>query len=90
MLTDTQSFMIGKMVGAFWFGAMSDAIGRFRTYFISLILQLIFGIMIAIAPNMWIYTIARFLVGCACSGVYLCAYVLGKFDFRLDFGYLCS
>ena len=34
--------MIGKMVGAFWFGAMSDAIGRFRTYFISLILQLIF------------------------------------------------
>ena len=28
---DTQTFMIGKLVGAFVFGAMSDSIGRFKT-----------------------------------------------------------
>ena len=36
---DTQSFMIGKLVGAFIFGGISDAIGRFKTYFMALILQ---------------------------------------------------
>lgn len=73
---DTQSFMLGKLAGAFIFGAMSDAIGRFRTYFISVVLQLVTGIMIAISPNIFIYTLMRFAEGAACSGVYLCAYVL--------------
>ena len=36
---DTQSFMIGKLLGAFIFGGISDAIGRFKTYFMALILQ---------------------------------------------------
>ncbi|CAG5112629.1 Oidioi.mRNA.OKI2018_I69.chr2.g6822.t1.cds [Oikopleura dioica] len=73
---DTQSFMLGKLAGAFIFGAMSDAVGRFKTYFISLVLQLATGILIAIAPNVLVYSIARFAEGAACSGVYLCAYVL--------------
>lgn len=73
---DTQSFMLGKLAGAFIFGAMSDAMGRFKTYFISIVLQLATGILIAIAPNWIIYSIARFAEGAACSGVYLCAYVL--------------
>ena len=72
----TQTFMIGKLLGAFVFGAMSDSIGRFKTYFISLILQTIFGIMVAISPNFWLYSLSRLLVGASCSGVYLCAYIL--------------
>ena len=36
---DTQSFMIGKLIGAILFGAISDAIGRLKTYTISLTLQ---------------------------------------------------
>lgn len=27
---DTQSFMIGKLIGGFIFGAMSDTVGRFK------------------------------------------------------------
>ena len=73
---DTQSFMIGKLIGAFIFGAMSDALGRFKTYFIALVLQLICGVIIAVAPNMIIYSLARLAIGATCSGVYLCAYVL--------------
>ena len=73
---DTQTFMIGKLLGAFVFGAMSDSIGRFKTYFISLVLQAVFGIMVAVSPNFWLYSISRLLVGAACSGVYLCAYIL--------------
>ena len=73
---DTQSFMIGKLIGAFIFGAMSDAIGRFKTYFISLLLQFVFAVVVAVAPNIVVYSLARLAVGAACSGVYLCAYVL--------------
>ena len=73
---DTQTFMVGKLVGAFVFGAMSDSIGRFKTYFISLILQAVCGILVAVSPYFWLYSLSRFLVGATCSGVYLCAYVL--------------
>ena len=55
--------MLGKLAGAFIFGAMSDAMGRFKTYFISLVLQLATGILIAIAPNVLVYSIARFAEG---------------------------
>ena len=60
---DTQSFMLGKLAGAFIFGAMSDAMGRFKTYFISIILQLATGVLIAIAPNWIVYSVARFAEG---------------------------
>ena len=39
-------------------------------------LQLLFGIIIAVAPNIIIYSISRLAIGAACSGIYLCAYVL--------------
>ena len=55
--------MLGKLAGAFIFGAMSDAMGRFKTYFISIVLQLGTGILIAVAPNVLIYSIARFTEG---------------------------
>jgi len=73
---DTQSFMIGKLLGAFVFGAMSDAIGRFKTYFISLASQLLVGIVIAVSPHVAIYAVARLLLGATCSGVFLCSYIL--------------
>ena len=50
--------------------------GRFKTYFFAMFLQLVFGIIIAIAPNVWIYFIARTMIGATCSGVFLCAYIL--------------
>ena len=32
--------------------------------------------MVAVSPNFYLYTISRLLVGAACSGVFLCAYIL--------------
>jgi len=40
--------MIGKLIGAIAFGAISDAFGRFRTYFIALVLQFVCAVIIAI------------------------------------------
>ena len=47
---------------------MSDAIGRFKTYFISMVLQLICGVVIAVAPHIAIYSVARLAIGATCSG----------------------
>ena len=47
---------------------MSDAIGRFKTYFISMVLQLICGVFIAVAPHIVIYSVARLAIGATCSG----------------------
>lgn len=52
--------------------------GRKITFFISLVIQLVFGIIAAFAPEYWTFTIARAIVGATTSGVFLVAYVIGK------------
>ncbi|KAG5876061.1 hypothetical protein JTB14_016803 [Gonioctena quinquepunctata] len=70
-------FMFGVMVGSIVFGDMSDRIGRKITFFISLVMQVVFGTLAAIAPEFWTFTFARFVVGATSSGVFLVAYVIG-------------
>ncbi|KAH8382651.1 hypothetical protein KR009_004637 [Drosophila setifemur] len=69
-------FMLGVLLGSFVFGQMSDKLGRKPTFFASLVLQLIFGVLAAVAPEYFSYTISRMIVGATTSGVFLVAYVI--------------
>jgi len=55
---------------------MSDKLGRKPTFFASLVLQVIFGVLAAVSPEYFSYTISRMIVGATTSGVFLVAYVI--------------
>ncbi|KAH8363598.1 hypothetical protein KR084_011914 [Drosophila pseudotakahashii] len=74
--TSDSLFMLGVLLGSFIFGQMSDKLGRKPTFFASLVLQLIFGVLAAVSPEYFSYTISRMIVGATTSGVFLVAYVI--------------
>lgn len=70
--------MVGVMLGSMIFGALSDKFGRRPIFFLSLVIQLAGGILVAIVPEFISYVIFRLIVGSTTSGVFLVAYVIGK------------
>jgi OCT family organic cation transporter-like MFS transporter 4/5 len=52
-------FMIGVFIGSFMFGHLSDRYGRKKVFVISLISQLVFGLLTAISSNFISFTIFR-------------------------------
>lgn len=58
----------GMMCGAFTFGIIADKYGRRRVIAISAILNTLFGLFTAIAPNYYAVLFARICVGFALSG----------------------
>ncbi|XP_054736321.1 organic cation transporter protein-like [Anastrepha obliqua] len=74
--TSDAIFMLGVLVGSIGFGQLSDKCGRKPVFFISLLIQVSFGILAGIAPDYLTYTIARFIIGTTTSGVFLVAYVI--------------
>ncbi|KAH8312750.1 hypothetical protein KR044_012635 [Drosophila immigrans] len=74
--TSDSLFMVGVLLGSFIFGQMSDKLGRKPTFFASLVIQLIFGVVAGVAPEYFSYTISRLIVGATTSGVFLVAYVI--------------
>ncbi|ALC47005.1 Orct [Drosophila busckii] len=69
-------FMLGVLLGSFVFGQMSDKLGRKPTFFASLVIQVIFGVVAGLAPDYFSYSISRLIVGATTSGVFLVAYVI--------------
>lgn len=43
-----------------------------------MVIQVVFGIAAAFAPEFWTFTFARLVIGMTTSGVFLVAYVIGK------------
>lgn len=61
-------FFLGMLVGAFVFGRLADRIGRRPVLFIAIIIDAIFGIASAFAPDLtWLF-VARFLTGLGVGG----------------------
>ncbi|XP_047346663.1 organic cation transporter protein [Vespa velutina] len=74
--TGDSLFMVGVMLGSMIFGALSDKFGRRPIFFLSLVIQLAGGILVAIVPEFISYVIFRLIVGSTTSGVFLVAYVI--------------
>lgn len=51
--------MLGVMLGSYVFGDLSDRYGRRPTFMLSLLVQVVFGLITAIAPEFITYTICR-------------------------------
>ncbi|XP_014220696.1 organic cation transporter protein [Trichogramma pretiosum] len=74
--TGDSIFMVGVMLGSTIFGALSDKFGRRNIFFLSLVIQLVCGIAVAVAPDFITYVVFRAIVGSTTSGVFLVAYVI--------------
>ncbi|XP_066300352.1 organic cation transporter protein-like [Branchiostoma lanceolatum] len=70
-------YMVGVLIGAVGFGQLSDMIGRKKTLFIGLFLQLGFGVAVAFSPNYTFFVVFRALVGATTSAVFLPGFVIG-------------
>lgn len=58
--------------------------GRKIVFIISLVLQVVFGMLAAVAPEFWSFTLCRAVVAATTSGVFLVAYVIGIWYELLD------
>ncbi|EYB96576.1 hypothetical protein Y032_0149g2717 [Ancylostoma ceylanicum] len=73
-----QSFYyVGHMVGSFFWGIMSDKIGRKKVLFLAIVIQIICGALMAVAPTWWLYAILKAGTGISHPGAFAIAIVLG-------------
>ncbi|XP_033740181.1 organic cation transporter protein-like [Pecten maximus] len=70
-------FFGGVLVGAIGLGSLSDIIGRKKTLYLSFLLLLGSTLGVAWAPDFITFCILRFLVGTACAGMFMTAFVIG-------------
>uniref|UniRef100_A0A1B6E2F2 Major facilitator superfamily (MFS) profile domain-containing protein n=2 Tax=Clastoptera arizonana TaxID=38151 RepID=A0A1B6E2F2_9HEMI len=70
------SIAIGKFVGGFIFGFIADKFGRKRSFVLSCLLYIVSGPAAGFTQSFLVFTIARFFIGIAGSGVYESAYTI--------------
>ncbi|KAM0729598.1 Organic cation transporter protein [Formica fusca] len=71
------SYMFGVFIGAATLGTMADKYGRKIIFYISTMLQLVFGVSVALVNNYYIFLVIRFLYGIfGSAGAYITAFVL--------------
>ena len=69
-------FMIGLGIGSFFFGLLSDRIGRRHTLLIAILLCSGGSLAGSIVPNYWSYAILRIIVGAGSEGCYIVAFTM--------------
>ncbi|RCN35868.1 hypothetical protein ANCCAN_18259 [Ancylostoma caninum] len=70
-------YYVGHMIGSFFCGIMSDKIGRKKVLFIAIVIQIICGALLTVAPTWWLFAILKAGTGLSHPGVYAIAIVLG-------------
>lgn len=72
-------FFAGGLVGAGVFGHLSDSfLGRKGALLVACILNAVFGLLTALAPNYWVYVALRLITGFSTGSVGLCSFVLAN------------
>ncbi|XP_070569258.1 organic cation transporter protein-like [Ptychodera flava] len=69
-------YMVGRLLGAVLFGALSDKIGRLPTLLITLITLCGSGVACAFSPNIIAFSAFRLIIGAATTGSFLVAFVI--------------
>ena len=64
------AYLVGQVVGALFFGRLTDKLGRKRLFIMTLILYLVASGISGLAPNLWIMLIFRFFAGTGIGGEY--------------------
>ncbi|KAJ8026959.1 Organic cation transporter-like protein [Holothuria leucospilota] len=70
-------YFVGVLVGSFFFGSLSDLVGRRLAVTFAAIFSAIFQAATALSPTFWAYTMFRFFVGSCNIGCFLLAFVMG-------------
>ena len=87
-------FMVGVLAGSYFFGWLSDKMGRKVSFFASVVVMAVFGILSGLVPEYWSFIVMRMVVGASTSGVFLVAYVLAMEmvgpRYRVVAGTLCQ
>ncbi|XP_068617249.1 organic cation transporter protein-like [Battus philenor] len=77
LISLTQTFFqVGTLIGSIVFGMASDKYGRKIPTIFAMVLQMVTSISAAYAPNYWIFTIIRILIGIAVGGSMVTTFVL--------------
>lgn len=77
---------VGGMIGVYMFGVISDKWGRKTSFFLCLAIQLLGGVLTALAGNFWLWTACRFLVGLTIPATYQIPFIIGTFFFQENLG----
>lgn len=67
---------VGGMIGVYMFGVISDKWGRKTSFFLCLAIQLLGGVLTALAGNFWLWTACRFLVGLTIPATYQIPFII--------------
>src|SRR6186997_2183007 len=66
----SSAYLAGAVVGALFFGWLTDRLGRKRLFFITLALYLVATAATALSWNLWSFALFRFLTGAGIGGEY--------------------
>src|SRR6516225_1478751 len=66
----SSAYLAGAVMGALFFGWLTDRLGRKRLFFITLVVYLLATAATALSWNMWSFALFRFLTGAGIGGEY--------------------
>ncbi|XP_069134981.1 organic cation transporter protein-like isoform X2 [Argopecten irradians] len=70
-------FFVGILIGAFFFGNLSDGIGRRKTFILAVITMLASTLALAFSPNYAAFCAFIAMIGATTQGVFLVGFVIG-------------
>lgn len=67
---------IGGIIGVYLFGFISDRVGRKPSFFLCLSIEIAGGLLTAVAPNFWLWSLCRFMVGLTIPAIYQIPFII--------------